>query len=89
MTEKKHRKIPSISPDRIDTTPADTSVGMTKEDQRAHAFVKGKEAVQPFTIRMPVNLYHELRELAFKNQEKINHIIIKLIRDYIKNEKNT
>jgi hypothetical protein len=86
VSEKKSNKIPSISPERVDQSPANTSVGSTKEEQVAHAFVKGKEAVQPFTVRLPVGLYGELRELAFKDKTKINHIVIRLIRDYVKSK---
>ena len=86
-TEKKSRKIPSVSPDRVDQSPVNTSVGTSKEDQTAHAFVKGKELVQSFTTRLPMDVYNELRELAFKEKIKINHIILKLVRDYVREKK--
>jgi hypothetical protein len=89
MPEKKHKKIPSISPDRVDQSPPNTSVGLTKEDQMAHAFVKGKEPIQRLTIRIPVGMYDDLCDVAFKNGRlKLNHIVLKLLRDYIKENKN-
>ena len=82
MSDKK-LKIPSISPDRIDRSTGNFSVGTTKEDLAAHAFVKGKDPVQSLTIRLPMPLYNEVRELAFKDKTKITHIIIRSIRDHI------
>lgn len=84
MNDIKRNKIPSISPERLDDSPGDTFVGNTRKEQNVHAFLKGKEPVQPFTIRMPVTLYQELRKTAFDKSEKINQIIISLIKDYIK-----
>lgn len=86
MNIKKKNRIPSISPDRLDLSPIDASVGSKKEDKLAYDFLKGKESVQPFTIRIPVNLYQKLREIAFKKDEKINKIVIKLIESYINEE---
>lgn len=88
MPEKKQRKIPSISPDRVDQSPPNTAVGSTKKDQMAHAFVKGKETIQRLTIRIPVSMYDDLCDVAFKKGRlKLNHIVLKLLRDYIKENK--
>lgn len=78
------RKIPTISPDRIDDTPADASVGGSKTDKRAHAFMKGKEPAQPLTIRLPEPLYQELRTLAFNTNDKLNQIIVRALREHLK-----
>jgi hypothetical protein len=83
MFDKKS-KIPSISSDRIDKSVGNTTIGNSKEDQAAHAFVKGKESTQPLTIRLPMPLYNELRELAFKDKTKLNHIVIRSVRDHIR-----
>lgn len=86
MIEKKRNKIPSISPERLDTSEGNTLIGNTREEQKAHAFLKGKEVTQPFTIRIPTNLYQDLRKTAFEKNIKINQIIISLIKDYIINK---
>ena len=86
MTKFSKNRIPVISPERIDTQPLNTVVGNTKEEKLAYAFLKGKEPTQPFTIRMPIVVYQELRQIAFNKNEKINQIIISLIREY--NDKN-
>ena len=88
MDKKRSTKIPAISPDRIDETSGNVFVENSKAEKKAHAFVKGKEAIQPFTIRMPRNLYQEIREIAFKKDAKINHIVIQLLREYIQQEKS-
>lgn len=87
MTENKDKrnKIPSISLERLDTSDANTIIGNTREEQKAQAFLKGKEITQPFTIRIPMGLYKDLRKLAFEKNEKINPIIINLIKGYINN----
>ena len=87
MTENKDKrnKIPSISLERLDTSDANTIIGNTREEQKAQAFLKGKEITQPFTIRIPMGLYTDLRKLAFEKNEKINPIIINLIKVYVNN----
>jgi predicted HicB family RNase H-like nuclease len=86
MIENKRNKIPAISPERLDTTECDASVGSTREEQKALAFLKGKEVTQPFTIRIPTSLYQELRKAAFDKNIKINQIIVGLIKNYISNK---
>ena len=81
--KEKRNKIPSISLERLDTSSTNPIIGNTREDQKAQAFLKGKEITQPFTIRIPIGLYTDLRKRAFDKNEKINPIIINLIRDYI------
>lgn len=82
MTEYKKNKIPTISAERLNTFQTNTIVGNSKEERAAHAFLKGKELTQPFTIRIPKTLYQELRKIAFDRNEKINQIIVKLIKEY-------
>lgn len=86
MIEKKRNKIPSISPERLDHSNGSAVVGSSREEQKAHAFLKGKEATQPFTIRIPAAEYQDLRKIAFDKNLKINQIIIGLIKDYIINK---
>lgn len=87
MTENKDKrnKIPSISLERLDTSDANPIIGNSREEQKAQAFLKGKEITQPFTIRIPIGLYTDLRKLAFEKNGKMNPIIINLIKDYINN----
>lgn len=86
MTKDIKNRIPIISPERINNEPLNTLIGSTKEEKTAYAFLKGKEQTQPFTIRIPIKVYQELRQIAFDKNEKINQIIISLIRGY--NESN-
>lgn len=39
--------------------------------------------VQVLTIRLPVNVYKELREVAFRKNEKMNRIIVELVEHYL------
>ena len=88
MPDKKNKKIPSISIDRKDNSKPDTSIGSTKEDQLAHAFVKGREPIQRMTIRIPLDMHNDLCDIAFKKgRVKINHIVLNLIKEYIKKNK--
>lgn len=78
---------PTISPGRLDTTPADTFVRNTKEDRRAYAFMKDKEPIQALSVRLPSSMHQELRKLAFKTEKSLNQIIVKAIREYLKRNK--
>lgn len=81
--KQKNSHKPIISADRLDTTPADTFVGHTKEDRNAHAFIKDKEPIQSLSVRLPTSMHKELRKLAFETEESLNQIIVKAIREYL------
>ena len=85
MNQDKRNKIPTISPERLDTSEHNTIVNNTKKERVAIAFVKEKEITQPFTIRIPIDEYQQIRRIAFDKDIKINQIIIGLIKEYIKN----
>lgn len=85
---KKKLGIPNVNPDRLDDSPAIAKVGSTKSEQNAQAFLIGKEQVQPITIRVPVALYKEFRKHAFEQNDKMNQIILRLIKDYMENIDN-
>ena len=57
------------------------------KEQHVQAFLKGKEAVQPFTTRIPKELYAEFRKIAFEKNIKMNQVVVQLIKDYIKDKK--
>ena len=80
------RKIPTVSEDRLDKSPCDTSIGNTKEDKIANVFIKGKVPLQPLTLRLPLPLYEVLREIAFKENSKMTHIILQSIEEHLKSE---
>ncbi len=82
----KKRKIPTVSEERLDKSPCDTSIGDTKEDKRASAFIKGKIPLQPLTLRLPLPLYEVLRKIAFKENSKMTHIILKSIKEHLESE---
>ena len=83
MNDNKRRKIPKISPDRLDSSPGYKNIA-TKDDRKAQSFLKGKEEVKQFPLRMPLSLYKELRQLAFDEDVKINNILLELIKGYVK-----
>ena len=85
MNQDKRNKIPTISPERLDKSEHNTVVSNTKNERVAIAFVKEKEITQPFTIRIPIDEYQQIRRIAFDKDIKINQIIIGLIKEYIKN----
>lgn len=86
MIKNNSYKVPSITLDRLDKSECNTMIGNTSEDKKVQAFLKGKEITQQFTIRIPVPLYQELRNTAFAQNNKMNQIIIELIRQYISNK---
>ena len=86
MNDNKRRKIPKISPDRLDSSPGHKNVIATKDDRKAQSFLKGKEVVKQFPLRMPLSLYKELRQVAFDEDVKINNILLELIKDYVKKQ---
>ena len=81
MNQDKRNKIPTISPERLDTSEHNTIVSNTKKERVAIAFVKEKEITQPFTIRIPIDEYQQIRRIAFDKDIKINQIIIGLIKE--------
>lgn len=85
MNQDKRNKIPTISPERLDKTEYNTVVSNTKKERVAIAFVKEKEITQPFTIRIPIAEYQQIRRIAFDKDIKINQIIVGLIKEYVKN----
>lgn len=44
---------------------------------------QAEPAVQALSIRLPVDMYKQLREAAFKNNEKMNVIIVGLVKQYL------
>lgn len=60
-------------------------ISYKKEDQQRHAFVKEREPKQLITVKIPLSLYRELKEIAFKTDDKMTPIIIRAIQEYIKN----
>lgn len=83
-SQRKSRRIPTVSEDRITESADNTAIGTTKEEQRAHAFIKGREPTQPLTLRLPISLHQKLREVAFKSEDKITHIILRAVREHVK-----
>jgi hypothetical protein len=84
MKDIKRKKIPQISLDRLDSTNPNHVVGTNKEEKTAYAFMKGKEQVQPLTLRLPLEVYQDLREYAFKNRIKINQLVVKLVKEHLR-----
>ena len=84
----KKNKIPSITKERLDDTITSNVRPTSSQDQQVYAFLKGKESVQPLTTRIPKELYAKFRKIAFDKNLKMNQIIIDLIKDYTKREKN-
>jgi hypothetical protein len=85
MNQDKRSKIPTISPERLGNSEHNVVISNTKKERAAIAFVKEKEITQPFTIRIPIAEYQQIRRIAFDKDVKINQIIVGLIREYIKN----
>lgn len=83
MTETRRNKIPTISAERLDTSPGKYLVESDKKEKSVQAFLKNKEPIQSFTIRMPVTTYQDFRKIAFNKNEKMNQILIHLVKGYI------
>jgi len=81
-----NRKIPAITEDRLDNSSMElrltTSASSTSEKQ-VYAFLKGKEATQTFTTRIPKKLYSQFRRIAFEKNIKMNQIVVQLIKNYV------
>lgn len=60
------------------------AVGTSKKDQQRHAFMKEREPKQLITVKIPRSLYRELKEIAFKTDDKMTPIIIRLIEEHIR-----
>ena len=78
-------KIPSITKDRLDSNGELALKPTSIEEQKIHAFLKGKEPIQTFTARIPKKLYSQFRKIAFDKDIKMNQIIVQLIKDYVIN----
>jgi hypothetical protein len=89
MNDKSNkRKIPRVSPDRLDNSPGRRSITITNEDKKAQAFLTGKEVIKQFPLRMPMSLYKELSRVAFDEETKINRILVDLIKNYVRKQSN-
>lgn len=76
-------KIPNISPDRLDTSPPDTSRGPGKDDRRAHSFIKGREPTQTTSLRVPESKWEKLKLISFATKKSFNNLILKSIDYYL------
>jgi hypothetical protein len=88
MNDQKRRKIPKISPDRLDISLDNRSTPITNEEKKAQSFLKGKEVVKQFPLRMPLSLYKKLSRVAFDEDIKINRILVELIEHYVRKQSN-
>ncbi|MDX5462297.1 MAG: hypothetical protein O7157_01865 [Wolbachia endosymbiont of Tetragnatha montana] len=80
LQTKKRRKKPTFPEGEFNEIPA---VSYTNKEQKI--FVKEtKPSLRLITVKMPLSLYHELRETAFKTEDKITRIVIKAIEEYIR-----
>jgi len=79
----KRNKIPSITEDRMDKNVELGSKPTTVKDREIQAFLKGKEATQAFTTRIPKELYNKFRKIAFDKDIKMNQVVVQLIRNYV------
>lgn len=61
-----------------------TTVGSSKKDQQRDDYRKGRESTTSLRLRLPTSLYQELREIAFKTEDKMTPIIIRAIEKHIK-----
>ena len=84
QSQNRSKRIPTVSENRLDSNQSVSAIGYSKEEQQAQSFIKGKEPVQPLTLRLPISIYSKLREIAFKQEEKITHVIIRSIKEHIK-----
>ncbi len=81
-----NKKIPSISEDRLDNNiELDLTLSSTGNKQ-INDFLKGRELTQPFTTRIPKDLYTQFRKIAFDRNIKMNQIVVQLIKDYVHNK---
>lgn len=83
MTEIRRNKIPTISEERLDTSQGDYKMEHSKNERNVQAFLKNKELTQPFTIRIPIATYQNFRRIAFDKNQKMNQILVDLIKKYI------
>ena len=76
-------KIPSITEGRLDNNIELGLKPTSTQDKKIQAFLKGKEATQTFTTRIPKELYTQFRKTAFDKNIKMNQIVVQLIKDYL------
>ncbi|WP_353278073.1 hypothetical protein [Wolbachia endosymbiont (group A) of Agelastica alni] len=78
-----NRRVPTVSEGRLNEASSNSAVSYKKEDQQANAFIRRLEPTQPLTLRLPLSLHQKLREMAFKTEDKITHIILKAIKKHL------
>ncbi|RYE05552.1 MAG: hypothetical protein EOP33_05250 [Rickettsiaceae bacterium] len=83
MTEIRRNKIPIISEERLDISQKDCKIEHSKNERDVQAFLKNRELTQPFTIRIPIAAYQSFRRIAFDKNQKMNQILVDLIKKYI------
>ncbi len=65
-------------------TSGNAAVGSSKKDQQRDDYRKGRESTTSLRLRLPTSLYQELREIAFKTEDKMTPIIIRALENHIK-----
>lgn len=69
---------------KLYTTSGNAAVSASKKDQQRNDYRKGRETTTSLRLRLPTSLYRELKEIAFKTDDKMTPIIIRAIEDHIK-----
>lgn len=82
--EKRSSRIPSIPESRLDHSPANTTAGYGKEDQFAQSLIKGKEPTKALTLRMPLKMWRQLKEIAFFRETTITKLVLNSVKDDLK-----
>lgn len=68
-------------------TSGNAAVGASKKDQQRNDYRKGRESTTSLRLRLPTSLYQQLREIAFKTEDKMTPIIIRALESHIKSLK--
>lgn len=85
---RKSKRVPSIPETRLDTTAANHTKKYTKSDVQAYAFIEDRESIHSMTLRLPINIYKKIKEDAYKSDQKISHLIIDAIKNYLSVKSN-
>lgn len=83
MNSKKSR-IPTISPERLDKTPAHTPSVTSYEDRKAKAFIKGREFIHRTSLRLPESMAEKVNLLSFYTwpRSSFNKVVVEALKLY-------
>lgn len=84
--ENKKRRIPTVSPGRLEKTRPNNHHGTSREERKQHAFIKGREPQVVFSFRVKEADHKKLELLKFGTRRSINQLLSQAVTQYLESD---